>query len=337
MRGSESTVATMLEVARRAGVSVSTVSHVLNGTRRVSPDTARVVGDAISAVGYIPNTLARALARSTTSTIGVAVSAISNLYFGEIVRGIEAESARHGFMIFLSDTGDEPQRELEVIRALHQRRVDGIALAPSADPDHRALRYLEEHRIPAVLVDRATSRRFDQVAVENRNATRTLVAHLVSHGHSRIGMISGLAGLPTTAERIEGYRDGLAAAGLPFDSTLIASGHSVIAPARDAVERLLALPQPPTAIVTANNMMTIGAVQALRAAGRRIPDDIALAAFDDFEWADCFDPRLTVMAQPCEQMGVRAVALLLRRIKEPGRRCRTLRLAPTFRIRNSCA
>ena len=329
-------MATMLEVAKRAGVSVSTVSHVLNGTRKVSAETARAVGDAISAVGYIPNTLARALARSTTGTIGVAVSAISNLYFGEIVRGIEAESARHGLMIFLTGTGDDPNRELDVIRALHQRRVDGIAFAPSADPEQRALRYLEEHRIPAVLVDRATSRRFDQVAVENRNATRTLVEHLVSHGHSRIGLVSGLAGLSTTTERIEGYRDGLAAAGLPFDAGLIESGHSVIAPARDAVQRLLALAVPPTAIVTANNMMTIGAVQALRAAGRRIPGDIALAAFDDFEWADCFDPRLTVMAQPCETMGVRAVGLLLQRIREPDRRRRTVRLAPAFRIRNSC-
>ena len=326
----------MLEVARRAGVSVSTVSHVLNGTRKVSPETARVVGDAIAAVGYIPNTLARALARSTTSTIGVAVAAISNLYFGEIVRGIEAESARRGFMILLSDTGDDPQRELEVIRALHQRRVDGIALAPSADPEQRALAYLEAHRIPTVLVDRVTSRRFDQVAVENRNATRTLVSHLVAHGHARIGLISGLAGLSTTTERIAGYRDGLAEAGLPFDAALLEAGESVIAPAHAAVQRLLALAAPPTAIVTANNMMTIGAVQALRAAGRRIPDDIALAAFDDFEWADCFDPRLTVMAQPCEQMGVRAVTLLLQRIETPTRRCRTIRLAPAFRIRNSC-
>jgi LacI family transcriptional regulator len=329
-------VATMIDVAKRAGVSVTTVSHVLNKTRKVSPDTARAVEDAIAAVGFAPNTLARALVRSSTNTVGVALSAITNIYFGEVVRGIQAACAEAGFIIFLSDTEDDPRKQLEIVRELHQRRVDGIVLAPVPDPEARVLSYIDTHRIPVVFVDRSLSGRFDQVLTENRKPMQDLVAHLVDHGHARIGLISGLAGLSTTKERIEGYQAGLAAAGLPFDQALVASGGSDILPAHDAVLQLLARPLPPTAIITANNKMTIGAVKALRESGRRVPDDVALAGFDDFEWADSFEPRLTLIAQPCEQLGIKAVDLLLKRIQAPDRKPRTIRLAPVLHIRNSC-
>ncbi len=129
----------MADVARQAGVSVSTVSHVLNGTRKVSPETVRAVEEAIAWTAYIPNTLARSLAGATTQSIGIALSAISNHYFSEVVGGIEVEAKRHGLMIFLSDTHDDPAQELQTVQALHQRRVDGIILAASADPDRAAL------------------------------------------------------------------------------------------------------------------------------------------------------------------------------------------------------
>jgi LacI family transcriptional regulator len=326
----------MADVARRAGVSISTVSHVLNGTRKVSPETARAVEDAIRDVGYIQNTLARALARSATNSVGVAISAISNHYFSEIVRAIEAECARHGLMIFLSDTRDDPEHELKVVHALHQRRVDGLILAPAADPEQRVLRYLERNQVPAVLIDRLASPRFDQVGVENSRATTELVLHLAAHGHRRIALISGLEGLTTTQERIAGYRAGLEAAGLPWDGALVRSGGSLVEPAQAALALLLREAAPPTAIVSGNNLMTIGAMRALREAGLDVPRDIALVAFDDFDWADSFSPRLTVMAQPCEELGTRAVRLLMRRIEQPDAPRQTLRLSPTLHVRNSC-
>jgi LacI family transcriptional regulator, galactose operon repressor len=332
----ERTLATMMDVAKRAGVSVTTVSHVLNKTRKVSPDTVRAVEEAIAAVGFAPNTLARALVRSSTNTIGVALSAITNIYFGEVVRGVQSACAENGFIIFLSDTEDDPAKQIDVVRELHQRRVDGIVLAPVPDPEGRVLRYIETHRIPVVFVDRSFSGRFDQVLTENRKPMRDLVAHLAGHGHRRIGLISGLDGLSTTRERIEGYQAGLSAAGLAFDAALIATGASDIIPAHDSVLALLARPDPPTAIITANNKMTIGAVKALRESGRRVPDDVALAGFDDFEWADSFDPRLTLIAQPCAELGRRAVSLLLRRIQAPERKPQTVRLSPVLKIRNSC-
>lgn len=327
---------TMADVAHRAGVSISTVSHVLNKTRTVAPETTKAVNDAIDELGFIPNILARALVRASTSTIGVALSAITNIYFGEVVRGMQAECTRSGYFLFLTDTADQPDHQLEVIRALHERRVDGMVLAHVPDPDNRAVRYLEKHKIPVVFVDRAIHGQFDQVLVENRKAMQSLVTHLAGHGHKRIGLVSGLKGLATSIERIEGYQAGLKAGGLPFDARFVECGESEIDPAYEAVLRLMQLPRPPTAIVSANNKMTLGMVRALKAMDRRIPKDIAIAAFDDFEWADSFDPSLTALAQPCQEMGIRAIKLLLRRIKTPQRRPIRMVLEPELRIRHSC-
>src|ERR1700712_3191028 len=160
----------MEDVARRARVSTSTVSHVLNGTRKVSPHTIEAVQQAVRALGYIPNTLARSLARSRTNTIGVAISALSNHYFSETVHAIETECAKHGIMMLYVDTHDDPEQELRVVKALHHRRVDGILLAPSMDnQQHRTLAYLGANQIPTVLVDRLAAKGFDQVGVENKN------------------------------------------------------------------------------------------------------------------------------------------------------------------------
>src|SRR3984893_8715683 len=169
------TTSTIVDVARKAGVSVSTVSHVVNQTRRVLPQTAKLVEAAIASVGYQTNTLARSLKTATTKSVGIAISAISNPYFSDIICAIETECARLGLMVFLSDTQDDPDRELSVVKALHQRRVDGIILAPSPDPQQRSLNYIESVGIPCVLVDRMPSERFDQIGVKNREAMELLV------------------------------------------------------------------------------------------------------------------------------------------------------------------
>ncbi|MFC6296623.1 substrate-binding domain-containing protein [Pseudomonas sp. CCM 7893] len=327
-------MATMDDVAKIAGVSTSTVSHVLNGTRKVSPDTVQAVQRAIQALGYIPNTLARSLARSTTNTIGVAISALSNHYFSETVHAIETECAKHGFMMLFVDTHDDPEQELRVITALHHRRVDGIILAPASGS--RALAYLQANAIAAVLVDRMVDDRFDQVGVENTQSTQALVTHLIEHGHRRIGFVAGRAGLGTTDERVLGYQAALQAAGLPLDPGLLVNGGSDSEPARQATRQLLALPSPPTAIMAGNNLMTLGAMHALRDAGIEVPGQMALVGFDDFDWADFFVPRLTLIAQPFQELGAHAVSLLLERMASPKRKKHSVRLAPTLRIRHSC-
>ena len=325
---------TMDDVASRAGVSTSTVSHVLNGTRKVSPATVQAVQRAIQALGYIPNTLARSLARSSTNTLGVAISALSNHYFSETVHAIETECAKHGYMMLFVDTHDDPEQELRVVTALHHRRVDGIVLAPSNGS--MALAYLQANEIPAVLVDRMMSEHFDQVGVENAQPTQALVEHLIAHGHRRIGFIAGRAGFSTTDERVAGYKAALQAAGLVFDPQLLVNGGSNTEPARLATVQLLGLAAPPTAIMAGNNLMTLGAMQALREAQIEVPGQMALVGFDDFDWADLFVPRLSLIAQPVKALGARAVELLLQRMAAPGAPPQSVRLAPTLQLRNSC-
>ncbi|GAA4551659.1 LacI family DNA-binding transcriptional regulator [Pseudonocardia xishanensis] len=323
----------MADVARLAGVSIATVSHVLNGTRTVRPQTRDLVLDAVRAADYTPNTVAQALATARTTTIGLALPAISNPFLGELIHAIEAESARRGYTLLLVDPHEDPEYEHTVVRRLHARRVDGVLFAPSAEPG-AALSFLTAQGIPTVLVDRLIDERMDQVGSENIEAVAGLVAHVAGAGHRRIALVAGQPGLQTTVERVAGYRLGLARAGLSDE--LLVDGRSAEEPARVAVHALLAREHPPTAVITANNSMTIGAMQALREAGVSVPGDMALACFDDFPWADLFAPRLTVVAQPFAEIGREAVRLLLRRMAEPDAPPRTVRLPPRFVHRDSC-
>ncbi|MET8559645.1 LacI family DNA-binding transcriptional regulator [Streptomyces flaveolus] len=350
-------MATMADVARSAGVSVATVSHVLNGTRPVLPHTRQAVLDAVDALGYTPNTLARSLVTSRTRSIGLAVSAISNPYFTEILQGVEAAALEAGYSLLIADPHDDPRHERKVVQLLHERRVDGMIVAPSANPGD-LVGYLRRHAVPTVFLDRLVDARaaediapgggpdgaaaspgtphFDQVCAESAAPTALLVAHLAGLGHRRIALVAGLPGLSTTSERVSGYREGLAAAGLAYDARLLVSGNSESAGAERATADLLAQPDPPTALVTANNAMTIGALRALRRHGRSVPDDLALCCFDDFAWADLFSPRLTAIAQPSRELGARAVRVLLDRLAEPDRPARTVRLPCAFVHRTSC-
>src|SRR5882757_295976 len=260
---------TMAEVARRAGVSISTVSHVVNRTRFVSPEKARLINDAIAAMGYQPNELARSLKVASTNSVGLAISAISNPYFTDIICAVEAECARLGLMVFLSDTQEDPDRELSVVRAFHQRRVDGVILAPSGSPQ-RAIDYLAEKKLPCVLIDRFADDRFDQIGVENQSAMRALIDHVASFGHKRIGYIAGQPGLTTTRERIEAFREALAANGLQCLPHYVSAENVDTAAATASTHAILSLPSPPTALVTGNNMTTIGAVRAIRERGLSI-------------------------------------------------------------------
>jgi LacI family transcriptional regulator len=325
----------MADVARRAGVSPSTVSHVLNATRTVSPSARAAVEQAVEETGYRPNTLARALRTSRTHTLGLAMPAITNPYLGALVRSLQGEAERAGYRLLVSDTHDDPEREELAVRDLCERQVDGLLLAPSPDPS-AVLAYLSGHALPLVLVDRLVDGPYDKVGCENVEATASLTRHLAGHGHRRIAMVTGLPGLTTTEERVAGYLQGLAVAGLAPDDALLVTGASDDSHARAAVLDLLTRPAPPSALLIGNNYMTIGAVRALHELGLEAPRDVALAGFDDFEWADLFSPRLTTMAQPDAGLGLAAVRLLLERIDDRTLPPRVVRLAPRLVVRGSC-
>ena len=327
----------MQEVARAAGVSQSTVSHVINHTRKVSPATHAAVVKAIEETGYVHDEVARSLRSRRTHTIGVATSAISNIYFAEVVSAIERTATLLDQTLMLIDTHDDPDREFEAVRTFVSRKVDGVVWAPSRDPT-RTLELLRQREVPTVLIDRAVDvRRFacDLVGVHNFEPTARLVDLLAEAGHERIGFVVGLRGLSTSEERLEGFRGGLARNHL--DESHVIEGLSSTGEAQSVVSRLLRRAGRPTALVSGNNAMTVGILRAVVEGGLSIPHDLSLACFDDLPLADILSPRLTVVAQPLQELGERAMTLLHDRIDHPTQASRHVRLDAVVLTRDSVA
>jgi LacI family transcriptional regulator len=326
---------TMSDVARVAGVSATTVSHVVNKSRRIDPATEQAVLAAIEATGYLSDRVARSLRTGKTKAIGLAVSAISNPYFGDVVHAIEKQVTANGHSLLLADTHDDPSYELRAVTDLLAHRPDGILIAPSSDP-HEALERIRKRRIPTVLIDRIYPGHggwlFDSVGVENVEPTAALVEHLADLGHVRIGMIAGKRGLQTTIERVTGFQLGLSRRGLAMGDRDVAYGAD---DAGAAIDELLALDDPPTALVIGNNQLTIDSMRRLVDRGIRVPDDMSIASFDDFPWADLFHPRLTAIRQPVEELGSIAVTMLFERMQDPEREARQVRLQPELIVRDS--
>ncbi|MFC7787636.1 LacI family DNA-binding transcriptional regulator [Microbacterium sp. MAHUQ-60] len=326
----------MSEVATHAGVSLSTVSHVLNKTRPVNDSTRERVEKALRELGYRRNDAARTLAGGRSHAIGVVISGLTNQYFGPLLHAIERRISAEGYILLLGDSHDEATRERLVIDSFLGRSVDGLIVAPSAGFADQAADAVTAGNTPMVLIDRALDIGCDQVTPENRASTAKLTSHLIEHGHRRIGAIVGLAGLDSSAERRAGYLDALTAHGIDPDPRLIIAGESNQDHSRAAVEQLLSLDDPPTAFLTLNNAMTIGAMRAISEFGLRIPEDIALACYDDFEWSDLFSPGLTAIAQNVERMGREAVDLLIRRIEGDASPFEHRIVDTAFRRRTSC-
>jgi len=327
---------TMRDVSAMAGVSISTVSHVINSTRAVPEATRERVLEAIRATGFMPNSIARSLKRAETRTLGLAIGDISNPYFTEVVHALEAAAAAAGYTLILTDIGEDPDRERAALHALIGRRVDGLILSPSAAGGAQAIEHAQRNKVPVIQIDRVANRACDFVVARNRPDMRRLVRHLAELGHRRIGMLTGLPGLSSSKERISGYQRGLRDAGIEPDPALMVPAGSSLEPARIATHALIQRAKPPTALVASNNLMALGAMRALVERGLEVPNDVALVAFDDFEWADLFHPRLTTIAQPCRLIGESAVKLMLDRIARPDAPPRHLRLPTTLHHRESC-
>jgi LacI family transcriptional regulator len=326
--------ARLVDVAKLAAVSISTVSHVLNGTRYVAPETRERVQQALESLHYAPP--APAATKRTGRAVGLAITGASNPYFGDLIAGVESEASRAGFALLLCDTHDDTQLEASAVAALLAHNVEAVILAPTPGWKTATLPVLRKHQTPFVLVDRLSDVRCDQVGTENESVSAALVEHLIEKGHRRIGMLAGLDGLSTSIERRNGYRRAHEAAGLAVIEDLIVPANSTVQGGRAGVLSLLRRPHPPTAIFSGNNAMTIGALLALKETRRRIPDDIAMVTFDDFEWASAMSPALTAAAQPFHAMGARAVQLLMRRLQDPMAPRRIERLPAEIEHRESC-
>ncbi|WP_235556758.1 LacI family DNA-binding transcriptional regulator [Microbacterium sp. GCS4] len=326
----------MDEVARHAGVSTTTVSHVLNQTRKVNEDTQLRVEAAVAELGYRRNSVARTLAGGRSHTVGLAISGLANPYFGPLIHTVERRVSEAGFVLILGDTHDEAATELKVIDSLLDRQVDGLIVAPSPGFADAAAARVAESDTPVVFVDRGAPFDCDRVTPENRRTADQLTTHLIEHGHRRIAAIAGLAGLDSTDERLQGYRDAMKRAGLPIDEALILRGDSRTENAERVVGAMLGESDRATGIVAFNNAMTLGAMRAAKSAGLRIPDDLALVSYDDFEWADLFTPGLTCAAQDVAGLGRVAVELLFDRMEGDTSPFAHRVIDTTFHRRDSC-
>ncbi|WP_148239458.1 LacI family DNA-binding transcriptional regulator [Ruania zhangjianzhongii] len=328
--------ATIIDVAQAAGVSTSTVSHVVNGTRRVTDGTRRRVQAALDATGYTQNASARAMRRSRTDSIGLVVSDSGEPAFRDMVTGIEAVASEEGFVLLLADSAEDPQAELRAVDVLQSRRVDALILARASGSLPAALDRPREQGTPVVLIDRLSPAGVDQVGVENASATRTLVTHLLEQGHRRIGMVAGDLDVPTLRERAEGYHAAIEAAGLTVDPDLIWRGDGrPEGSARIVAERMSAHDRP-TALVTASSPMTVGALRALDTLGLVVPGDVAMVAFDTLPHADLMRTSVTAAGQPAVSVGREAMGMVLRRLRQPDAPPITVRLNAQIEHGVSC-
>ena len=329
---------TIKDVARLSGVSPMTVSRVINDSERVSPDTRRKVQEAISELGYVPSRLARGLSRQRTGTLALIVPDVANPFFTLIVRGAEDIARRAGYRVILCDTRADPNVEREVIEEMIAHRVEGIVIAPVSDRSKSHLRRLARFGVPFVLVDRTVPGvDSDVVCGNSADGARQLVDHLISLGHRRIGFIVESDDVSTARERRQGYEAALAGAGIPHDPELVANATVDPTGGSEGMRQLLQLKDRPTAVFTVNNLVALGAIEAVRDAGLEVPDDVALVCFDDIEFASRLYPFLTVMEQPAETFGTLGTQLLLERIEGRGpERSRMVVLPARFVLRKSC-
>jgi LacI family transcriptional regulator len=326
----------MGDVARIAGVSASTVSHVLNGTRKVDTATRLRVEAAIEETGYRRNVVARSLAAGRTHTVGLSISALTNPYFGSLVHAVERALSDAGYVLIVGDSHDDVESEKRVTDSLLDRQVDGMIVAPAAGSERVTLPGITRTGTPLVLIDRGVDVGSDQVVPENFSSARSLTEHLLDLGHRRIGVVRGLAGISSTTERFDGYCAALAGRGIAVDAALVLDGDSSTDVAEREVRSILSQENRPTALVSLNNSMTIGTLKAVRSLGLSIPADVAFVCYDDFEWSDLFEPKLTAAAQDVETIGATAVELLLRRIRGHDDAPQHIRVPTTFHHRNSC-
>jgi LacI family transcriptional regulator, galactose operon repressor len=329
---------TIRDVAQRVGVSPMTVSRVINDSALVSPETRRRVEEAISELGYVPSRLARGLSAKRTGTLAVIVPDVANPFFTLIVRGAEDVARRAGYRVILCDTRADLGVEREVVEEMIAHRVEGILIAPVSDRSREHLRRLAKFAVPFVLVDRTVADiRADAVLGDSAEGAQRLVEHLLSLGHRRIGLIVETDEVSTARDRRRGYETALAAAGVPVDPALIVEATVDPAGGFEGMRRLLELDDRPTAVFTVNNLVALGAIEAVRATELEVPDDVALVCFDDIEYASRLYPFLTVMEQPAETFGTLGTQLLVERIE--GRapdRTRVVVLPAEFVVRRSC-
>jgi LacI family transcriptional regulator len=328
-------MASIKQVALAAGVSYTTVSHVLIDTRPVSPDARARVLAAASALNYVPSAVARSLRSQTTGTIGLIIPNNTNPYFSEVARGIEDSCYAAGYSVILCNSDDDPAKQRDYLNVLLTKRCDGLIMAALAQTDGALLR---QRQVPAVFLDRAPDGlENDVISIDNVAGGELAGRHLLALGRRRIACIGGPHGLEVSDQRVAGMRLALAGAGRALDSALCDTGDFSSAGGYAAALRLLARPaqERPDALFCCNDMMAIGALRAAAELGIAVPDALAVVGFDDIDLAQFVHPPLTSVSQGTRALGNITAACLLARIAEPGRPLQQRRIVPVLNVRGS--
>lgn len=307
---------TMRDVARLAGVSVATVSAVINGSTTVREHRARRVHEAMEALDYHPDHVARSLRMGRTDVIGMVVPDITNPFFPFVIRGVEDAALAEGYSVILCNSNEDPQQERRHLNTLFSRRVDGVLIACS--DASTAYDSLVRRRFPIVFVDRIPQGLTrDAVATDNVDSGYRATLHLIELGHERIGFIAAPVQLSPHAGRLEGFRKAMQECNLPVRKDYVRIGEMSVECGYEAAVELFRMTPLPTAVLASNNRMLLGLMRALADLGIPCPQDCSVVGFGDYVWTEHYSPRLTVVAQQAYEIGCRGVRMLLCKMRSP--------------------
>ena len=336
---------TIKEVAEEAGVSITTVSHVINDTRYVSDDLTEKVFRAMKDLNYRPNNVARSLRSGRTKTIGLIVPDISNPFFAEFSRKIEDIGFKFGYNVILCNADEDNKKEQIYIDVLLSKQVDGLIFFATGDSQD-VKKTLYKYDVPVVITDReAEGIKTDLVLIDNQRGGYQATNYLLSLNHKRIGCISGPSLIRPSAQRVEGYLQALEEAGIEPDHALIRMGNFRFHSGETEMLALMDLPDPPTAVFVCNDVMALGAMRGVQGAGMRIPEDVSIIGFDNSPLSSMVFPQLTTISQPIKEMADLTVELLIEKINLKENQKRQKDLKPEFKrivldtslvIRGSC-
>jgi len=326
---------TIEDVAKHAGVSDATVSRVLSNKPHVREEVRSRVLSSVAELGYQPSRVARSLRAQRSQTIGLIISDIQNPFFTALVRAVEDVANANEHAIFLCNTDENIEKEKVYIDLMQAEHVAGVLITPTREAGGSTRKLLDAN-IPVVVVDRYVSDvEVDTVVVDNVRGAYSVVQHLIDMGHRRIGAVLGFPRITTGRERLEGYLQALSKNGIHADPDLIQDNTPNQHWGYKLTEKLLSLPEPPSAIFTGNVLLTIGALRAIHDKGLIIPRDVALAAYDETDWASLVVPALTTVEQPTYELGKVAAELLLKRMQDNTRLRQKIVLQTKLHIRQS--
>jgi LacI family transcriptional regulator len=331
--------ASMKDVAKKAEVSTATVSHVINNSRYVSEEVKQRVQEAMKELDYRPNSIARSLRIQKSNTIALIVPILvedtSSFFFMAVAQGIENTLKKHGYNLILSNSNEKLEDEKEQIRVFNSQLIDGLIIAPTAE-EHSYLKEVLTGSYPVVFIDRRPKgTEGDCVLSDGYKGTYEAVSTLIEKGHRRIGFISGPLGLTTSDERFEGYKRAVINQGLEIEFSIIKEAEATHKNGYRLAKQLVE-EENVTAIFAANNVMTIGMLNYLQEAGLKIPENVAVIGFDDYEWTKITTPPLTVVKQLPFELGEKAAEVLLDRINNEKGQYKEYRLPTSLVLRKSC-